>query len=174
MGYAITWIAVNGLPAAEVLHTLGLAATAERSEFPEAPITGCLLESGWYLIFINEYGHRLAAERTLGALAQKGEVVCVTVEEHVMCSAAEHWRRGVRTWAVSHDAQELIEHLAVAGVPPKEFHAIREAAYAAQDAEGSEAEVDHIFDIPLTLAEKITSFRHDGPYALEFTTLVKA
>ena len=174
MGFAITWIAVKRKSAAEVLRELQLKPTGEQQEFPEAPIAGAALPSGWYLVALNEYGHPLATEKSLARLSRDAEVVAVAIEEHVMVGGAEYWRDGQRRWGVMHDAQQAIEHLLVDGVPPPEFHRIREAAFAAQAAEGAAPEADHIFDVPLELAAQLTGYRHDKITEVAFDVLESA
>jgi hypothetical protein len=154
-----------------VLRELQLKPTGEQEEFPESRMAGATLASGWYLVALNEYGHALAAEKSLARLSREAELVTVAIEEHVMVSGVEYWRDGHRRWGVMHDAQQAIEHLVVDGVPPPELNRVREAAFAAQGAQGPAAEVDHIFDVPLELAAQLTGYRHDKMTEVRFDVL---
>ena len=76
------------------------------------------------------------------------------VEEHVMASSSELWRGGTRQWWISHEGEDGPKGLATEGDLPDCFAAIRREMEDAQLAAGGDAAgVDHIFDIPLRVAQ---------------------
>ena len=179
MGFSLSWAAVRGGTPQSVQAVLGLQGTGAHEESPESPITGAELPGGWYMVASNRDGLRLTEDAVLGRLSGVGEVVTCFVEEHVMCSMAAGWRDGRRVWSVRHDAQSDPEHLEVEGDLPAAFVAIRDRLRAEQAADGGrEADVDHLFDIPVELARSMTGYRHDedvpGMPAAAFEVLVHA
>ena len=65
-------------------------------------------------------------------------------------------------WTVTHDAGKGIQHLAVEGDVPTEFSTIKDRLQSKQkEAGGDKANVDHLFDAPVELAQSLTGFRHD-------------
>jgi hypothetical protein len=158
----MSWVAVRDGTAQAVHEALALRGTGTREETPESAITGAYLPGGWYMVASNRDGLRLTEDARLGRLSGVGEVVMCSVEEHVMCSFAAHWRDGQHVWSVYHDAQSGIESLEVKGEPPAAFAEIRDQLRAKQaDAGGQKAGVDYIFDIPVELAHSLTGYRHD-------------
>lgn len=162
MGFAISWLAVSGKEPQQVIEELGLARTGETQEFPESSTTCASLQGGWFLVFANDFDSPLVSETILSNLSTACCVVSCQVEEHVMFSSATCHKNGARAWHVAHDAQEAIYHLESNGSVPPEFNGIYAALKKKQDAAGGdEADVDYIHDVPVALAQAITSFRHD-------------
>lgn len=61
-----------------------------------------------------------------------------------------------------HDAQEGMFNLSTKGQLPSEFAGIYTSLKDKQEeADDVEADVDYIHDVPVTLAQVVTSFRHD-------------
>ena len=162
MGFSFSSLAVRGGTRESVLAILGLRGTNVHEEIPESDITGAALPSGWYLVTANRGHPAFMDDPTLKRLSQTTEVVTCFVEEHVMCSAASLWADGRQVWFVMHDAQQMIEHLETKGNLPPMFAPISERLGAEQAAAGGEnAEVDHIFDIPVEMVAQLTGYRHD-------------
>src|SRR5437879_664559 len=162
MGFSFSSLAVRGGTRESVLGTLGLRGTGAFEQIPESDITGAALPSGWYLVISNR-GHPAFMEgQTLEKLSATGEVLTWFIEEHVMCSSASAWAGGREAWSVVHASDQGIEHLEVKGDLPPMFASIRDRLRAAQQAAaGDKADVDHIFDIPVELVERLTGYRHD-------------
>jgi hypothetical protein len=161
MGFSLSWVAVNGKSAAKVQEELGLKGTGQYEEIFESPYTGFLLPKGFYLVVANE-SEELATEKVLKSLSAGCEAIACFVEEHVMVSQVALWKNGQMVWSVAHDSQKGIEHLDTCGVPPAEFASVCSQKMAAQKASGgSKAEADHVFDVPVDLAEQITGYRYD-------------
>lgn len=162
MGYSVTWFAVPAQQGESFLARLALSATGETEEFPESQIVTATLDTGWLVLWYNSYDCPFLGDRELRELSKSFEIIHCLIEEHVMASSAELWSRGGRTWLISHrgDVRPMERHHE--GLLPDCFSSIKaemEAAQAAEDAE--ECEVDHLFEIPLKVAQTITGFKHD-------------
>lgn len=179
MGYSIAWIATRGLAQDAVLDRQALRLTAAQIDYPDAPIAGKPLDSGWYLVVADRCDHRIVSPAHLASLSAGCEVVACAIEEHVMVCSAEAWTDGTQAWRVEHDAQVGVDHLSVTGTPPEALAAIKErCTLAQQGAAGESLPVDCYFEIPLELANAIVGYRHDDAAADEnsarFTVLVDA
>ena len=64
MGFSITWCAVRDGNAQRVLDQLGLSTTGEAEDVPESLISTATLDTGWRIIWYNEYGCRFSGPRT--------------------------------------------------------------------------------------------------------------
>jgi hypothetical protein len=162
MGFAISWLAVSGKAPEQVLKELQLKRTGENEDIPESLISAAQLPNNWFLVFINEFGSPLVSANSLASLSANCKVVSCQIEEHVMFSSATLYSDGAESWRIVHDAQEGMFNLSTNGQLPSEFAGIYTSLKDKQeDAGGVEANVDYIHDVPVTLAQVITSFRHD-------------
>lgn len=172
MGFAISWIACPEPHAEAVLRQLLLKTTGETEEAPDSPIAMFRTKPGWRIIWVNEYGSPLIGEDVLTKLSQKSDIILALVEEHVMASSAEQWSQGARRWRISHEGENGPVGLEIEGQPPPIFSEIRATLEKEQEeAGGKDADVDHLFDIPLKVAESITGFKHDVVLEGEFEVL---
>jgi hypothetical protein len=161
MGWSLSWLATRGKSAQAVRDELGFRATDVRRDILEADLSGAELRDGWYLI-VSRQTEQVALDSVLEHLSLGCEVVTCFLEEHAMVSSAAGWKDGRRCWAVAHDGQTGIEHLQVEGELPPTFASIRDRLRSKQQEDrGPEAEVDHIFDIPIETARAVTGYRHD-------------
>lgn len=164
MGYSITWCAVREEVADQLLSHLGLSATGETEDIPEAPFCMARLNAGWTLIWSNEYACPVLTEASAAFSAGHDLLLC-QVEEHVMASSAELWSGGRRRWWVSHEGHDGPRGLETDGELPDLFVSIRDEMENAQRAEGGDdADVDYIFEIPLKVAQALVGFKHDENY----------
>jgi hypothetical protein len=162
MGFAVSWIAISGKEPQRVLEELGLSRTGEKEEFPESEFTCASLPGPWFLVFANEFDSPITSEEALSSLSLGCKLVSCKVEEHVMFSSATCYSNGSQTWRVEHDAQQSIYHLSAAGSPPAQLDEAHAKLKQEQDnAGGANADVDFIFDVPVAVAQAITSYRHD-------------
>jgi hypothetical protein len=162
MGYSQSWLAVRGKPRASVLDALGLEGTGKREEIAESPIVGADLPGGWFLVVMDRACHRFLDEQNLRRVSAGCDIVTGDVEEHVMVSAATGWDDGHKVWSVTHNAQRGTEHLDSQGELPPAYVRIRDRLRSEQQAAGGpNAEVDHIFDVPVELAQSLTGYRYD-------------
>jgi hypothetical protein len=160
MGFSISWIAFQGKGKADVLAAIGLVDTGEAEEANEAPVSGAVLPTGWYVAFFNDYSY-VAAER-LATLSAGCSVVVCQVDEHVMASAVFVYEDGLKRCSVSQESEKGRYDLSVDGDPPEMFSALRDRLLQQQDdAGGSAADVDYVFDVPVQLAAALSGYRHD-------------
>lgn len=179
MGFAVTWCAVREEHANELLEYFALVPTVETEEIPESLISTARLDTGWRVVWYNEYGCPFLRPEHLAKVSQGCDVLMCMVEEHVMASSSELWSSGRRKWWISHEGIDGPKGLSTEGALPECFESIRNKLEEAQCAEGGEeADVDYIFDIPLEVAQAIVGFKHDEdcPHLTEghFVVLSKA
>ncbi|SRR6266567_32193 len=162
MGYAISWIAFQDKTAAEAAELLGLFPSGRLEQEPESMFCGVGLDNGWYVVVINEYGHKFVRERSLRRVSATTDVIAAVIEEHVMFSSAEAWKNGNLVWKVTHVSESGPRHLEEQGSLPAQYGSVKDRLLAAQQREDERAhEVDYVFDLPLEIAEAIAGFKHD-------------
>ena len=162
MGFSVTWVAVREENAQELLENLALSPTGETEEFPESLISSAKLDTGWRVIWYNKYGCPFLQPDKLRDLSKGHDLLMCLVEEHVMASSSELWSSGKRLWWISHEGEDGPKGLSSDGALPECFDAIRNELEEAQRADGgADAEVDHIFDVPLRVAKELVGFKHD-------------
>jgi hypothetical protein len=162
MGFSISWYAVRESGAQKLLDRLGLLPTGETEEVPESLISTAKLDTGWRIIWYNEYECPFLRPEDLGVISNDHEVLMCLVEEHVMASSSELWGGGKRKWGIAHLGEDGPKGLSVEGDLPECFASIRREMEEAQRAAGGDAAgVDHIFEIPLKVAQTLVGFQHD-------------
>jgi hypothetical protein len=175
MGESVSWVAVRGKPPARILRELGLRPSGAREPSlfylgsDEAPFAAAALSDGWYVVVANGTDY-FSAKVVMKALSQGCMAVSCFLESHVMVSTASCWTDGKPTWSVTHDTlNKGKNHLATSGSVPAAFVSILKQQRAKPTHPGppwpADVSVDHLFDIPMILAESFTGFRHDGPAA---------
>ncbi len=75
-----------------------------------------------------------------------------------MVTTAMYFDRGEMRWALTHIAEEGLDHLLVEGEPPQDYVALRDAALVAQ---ADDDQVDYMSDVPSQVAQQICGFKHD-------------
>lgn len=175
MGYAISWIAFKDKTSAQVVEMLGLSLSGEFEEIPEGKFSGTQLGTGWYVVVIDQYGHKYVRAGNLKRVSMMADVVAAMTEEHVMFTSAEAWKSGRLIWKVTHEGESGPlgpRHLEEQGSFPEQYGDIKARLLAAQQQEDpKEPEVDHICDIPLELAESIVGYKHDKALDSKFEIL---
>jgi hypothetical protein len=162
MGYAITWCAVREPNAEHFLRSLALSPTGETSEDPATLISSAKLDTGWRVLWYNEYGCPFLRPADLRRISADYDVLLCLIEEHVMASSTELWSGGGRKWWLGHNGDDGPKGLDVEGEPPDSFPAIRREMEKRQaESGGDSAEVDYIFEIPLKVAHSLVGFKHD-------------
>lgn len=162
MGFSISWYAVREGSAQKLLDRLGLSPTGETEEVPESLISTAKLDTGWRIIWYNEYECPFLRPEDLSVISNDQEVLMCLVEEHVMASSSELWTGGKRKWGIAHLGEDGPKGLSVEGDLPECFASIRREMEKAQRAAGGDAAgVDHIFEIPLKVAQTLVGFKHD-------------
>jgi hypothetical protein len=156
MGFRVLLIAVKAKEPGAIHQEYGVVPTGEREEIPESPVTGAMLPSGSYLLYIND---RIDPDnRVFALLSKNASLIACHANETVMNSYASAWVNGVEQWSVLHDAQKGSTHLETTGDPPDQMKSIQERLFAAQEASDG---VDHIFDIPIELFTLLGGMRYD-------------
>jgi len=155
MGYALSWVAVRGVPRTRVLDILEATPTGEREDIPDSDLVGVSLTTGFYVVLANgvQMDESLVAE-----LSISGEAIVCFVEEHVMTSMACSFSNGKERWRISHEAERGIEHLDASGELPPAYARIRDEQLEQQK---SDDEADFVFEVPVLVAQSLTGFRHD-------------
>lgn len=161
MGFSVSWLAVPEAEKNNALKALGLAESNERQAVPESEFVGAVLATGWYLVWFDDASPAALKPESLRALSARTELLACQIEEHSMCSTAAHWVNGIERWFVAHDAEDGLTNLEVTGSPPAALESIRIKHLQLQEGASN---VDHVFDIPLALAETLVGFRHDASY----------
>lgn len=162
MGFALSWLGVRGKSRESVLEELAFRLTGEQEDIPESPAVCAQVNTGWFVLVLNNSMDAFDDTLDIASLSKGAEVVTCMVEEHVMMSGYASWKDGTRTAIVIHDGgQQGVRHLEVENLPA-ELADIVEKAMAAQDEEDrGKADTDFIFDIPIDAAQRRTGFRHD-------------
>lgn len=164
MGASLSWLAVKGKPAAEILRELDLRPTGVAGLEGESPFVGAQSDGGWYLVVARGAEHAVLHSDVLERLSDGCDVLTCTVEEHVMFSQATGWRNGRRLWVVTHEGEQGPVGIAEEGVLPPEYPPIRDRLVARQETDGgAAAEVDWLFEIPVALVQTFVGYRHDEP-----------
>lgn len=168
MGFSISWVAFKSLSKADVLTRTGFRTTgvnspdipADRSPDASVLFAFCAFPTEWSTIFSADY--RYAAAEGLGHLSDRATVLGVQAEEHMMFSAAAVFTNGREVWRLAHGPDRGRFDLRVSGTPPREYAPIRDKLVALQKQEGGRPfGTDHVYDIPVELAQAMTGYRHD-------------
>jgi hypothetical protein len=158
VGFRVQLIAVTGKEPRVVQRDFGVTATGQREEIAESPVVGTTLPNGAYLLYINEPDRILPGDKVFARLSKGASLIACYANETMMNSSACGWTDGVERWAVSHDAQQDVEHLETSGILPPELQPISERLFAQQKGDH---DVDYIFDIPIELFAAIGGIRYD-------------
>ena len=160
MGFRISWIGSDQIARDDMLARLGLTATDEIDEANEAPFSVASLPGGWTILWSNDFA--FATADLCRDLSTDGRVLACSVHETVMASHAAMYDRGLDIWATYHNSQDGLFDLKAGGALPDAYAPIKEHQWAAQESEGGDqANVDHIFDIPVKTAEALCGYRYD-------------
>jgi hypothetical protein len=144
----------------QFMQTLGLTPTGKTEEIPESLTCIGKLDTGWRVIWHNEYGCPYLQPQDLARLSMDNDLLLCLIEEHVMASSSELWSKGKRQWWLSHEGENGPKGLEVDGHPPENYSAIRKEMEDLQLAEGGD-DADYIFEIPLAVANSLVGFKHD-------------
>ena len=172
MGYAISWIAFENKTGPQAAEMLNLSCSGEFDEVPRSLFSGTLMQTGWYVMVIDEFRRKVVSDGSLRRLSGSGRVIAAATEEHVMFSSAEEWSGGTRIWKVSHESEKGPRHLEEQGLFPEGYASIKRRLLAEQQREDAGAkEVDYVIEVPLQLAESIVGYKHDKALDARFEIL---
>jgi hypothetical protein len=158
MGISLSWIAVEALPADEVLLRLSLARTARDCTYPFKGVASHTLPKNWFLVAAGRCDHRIASSASMAALSKGCRAVACAIEEHVNFASTELWQDGTRVWHVQHQGDEDSGNMSSEGQLPQRFHELL-ATVEPDDSENLDGHFH--MDIPLLLAKELSGFRHD-------------
>jgi len=145
MGFAISWCAVREDGAEQLIQELRLTPTGKTEEFPESLSAVGKLDTGWRVIWYNDYHCPFLRPDSLSKYSIASDVLLCLVEEHTMASSSELWSGGKRKWWLSHEGENGPKGLSVAGDVPDTLAAIRKEMEDLQLAQGGDdAGVDYI------------------------------
>jgi hypothetical protein len=157
---SLSWIAVKGPSKDVVLSELGLIEVPPDVEAFHSKHAMAELPSGWLIILAKDFNY--PTPRRMAAVSAGGMALACSIDERVMYSVARLYEEGRAVWSVDHNGGEKgLYHLDVAGDPPPELAAIRARATVEQDAEGEDADVDVVFDVPTELSLALCGYRFD-------------
>lgn len=171
MNMHLNWVAAEEADGAFLLQALGLQEVGASNDGQEADYAYAPTGRGWSVVMSR--GMKLKLDKLLPRLSAEREVLAGEASDIVMSSGLQAWRAGVRLWSVSHGPEEGIEGLEIAGEPPADLIEI-ETRLAGRQAEVGQEAVDHIFDTPLELGERICGYRPDRPHAGPWILLAPA
>ncbi|WP_439636477.1 hypothetical protein [Oceanicaulis sp.] len=159
MGFNIGWIGVRSPERSDILDLLGVQDTYVHDEVNETPMSWAHLPTGWTILFFNTPDERF--EQAYTALAQTSDVIaCVALETTMDCHVLRACR-GKALWSLLYQAEQKHLGVQVGGTPPSCFQLIQQSlgeAQAVSDANGDD--VDHLFEIPLQVAEQETGYAY--------------
>ena len=162
MGFSITWFAVPEASADSFLQKLGLVRTGDTEDCPDSLISSAVMDTGWRVLWYNKYLCPFLGTEAVRELSGEHDILVCTVEEHCMDSSSALWRAGQRLWYLHHDGSGGAKGLDVDGSPPDYFPSVRADMEREQLAAGGPtADVDYLFEIPLSVAQRLTGFKHD-------------
>jgi len=107
MGFRVLLLAVTGKAPTAIHHDYSVAPTSQYEEIPESPVTGALLPSGAYLLYIND--EIVPDEVVFAKLSRNASLIACYTNESEMSSLVSSWVNGVEQWSVIHDAEQGIK-----------------------------------------------------------------
>lgn len=160
MGFTICWLAVKGGSRESVHQKLEVRPTGQFERFPSSDASAISLND-WYIIVADRDYFLELAETDFSKFSKDCEIVFCSLSEMVMISSAECWKMGKKIWSVSHIPGQKGDELKENGEFPTEYASIKNPLLSSQDSAQDKEFVDYLFEIPVKLAETVTSFRHD-------------
>lgn len=168
MRSALSWLALHSDRMPDLLAPFALHPAQGAADHTDSDFAAAALPSGWLVLWANQYEPPEFGEAMLRPLSAKGDVLLAHVEENQLSASVEFWRQGERLWRVVRNAAGF----QVDGDPPEAFLQIRAHHQQLQaEADTVGEAVDHLFEVPLALAQQLTGFRHDESQAIAFDLL---
>jgi len=160
MGASLSYLVVQGPTPQEVLRRLGLE-VRDPVPAPHAwhDLNGAELPGGWYLVLGGDDVTERVVDRVLAPLSAGCTVLAVMAFEGTMYSLAVQYRDGRQIWQLEHSPDSGVTHLDVTGSAPAELAGVHGEALRRQAAERDD--VDHVFDVPATVAAAICGYHWD-------------
>lgn len=157
MGFCVSLYAIFDRTPAEIQRELGLAPNGETEEFPDAPISGAVTNSGVYILYFND--SQAFGDDAIRAIQANSRLLACNVNETCMYSAVTGINCGHEEWSVIHDSDKGTLSLECHGDVPAAYTSIRDEQLSKQQQDSDQ--VDHIFDVPVNLFARLGGIRYD-------------
>lgn len=164
---SISWIAVEGRPAASVLETLELTDTLRPARPGDCKILGGTLPDGRFVVVFEEFWHPKIHAGWMEAVSEGCVVVGCSEYDSVNSSLAFQFRNGEMAWHVFHVLDRGDDHLEIEGKPPRSAKALLKEAKRVARQDGYDA----VFSVPAQLAREACGFGDDQLRGLALTEL---
>lgn len=164
MGYNLNWLAIDTGTAEEAVSLLGIDAGQGGEGDPVAGIECLQLPHGWTVLLFDIDAEKMPDAADFARRAKGRSIVRAEVYETVMVCSAFCFTDGKPLWSAAHDPEKGATHLEAQGTLPPDFDRLRQTALEDQAGEESEPEhlrVDHMFEVPLLLAQHVCGYKHD-------------
>jgi hypothetical protein len=159
MSFDVSWAAFHKVRKQEVLATASLQNTGQHDEANEAPFSCAELPNEWTILYANNSTYIYENIKTI---SENHAVLSVIIQDYVPTSLAAFHVRGKQVWSVYHEGNAGVLDLTLTGAVPPQTTTIRDRLLILQQREeGKVPRVDHMFDVPVELAESICGYRHD-------------
>ncbi|QDG78448.1 hypothetical protein [Labrenzia sp. PHM005] len=133
------------------------------------PVTASWIGRGrntnWTIVWLEDDSFIRKNASLIETISQKTDIIACEVNEIIMWCSAQFLSNGRTKWKVTHDGNNDDPlHLQEEGQFPEAYHSIRGEHITNQRVQddGDEYPCDHVFEIPLDLADSYLNFRHDG------------
>jgi hypothetical protein len=158
MGFRVQLILVQDKTSQEIHRDYKVIPTGKFVDVTDQPVLGATLDSGRYLLFIND---EIEPDRyVLREISKNASLLCCYVNETVMVSYVSFWSNGYEEWFVLHDNNQGVQHLEAEGNLPHELQPIQDRLFTMQ-AQDESGQVDYIFDVPVELFAALGGIRYN-------------
>lgn len=163
MGFRCRWIAVRGRDRDDVLARLKCVVTTQHDEAVYDTGLYALDVNGWVFVIGDGWDYMdLVKREQASLLSNRGEALFFYTDDSAMAAELTAFAAGQQTWSIVYDGSQDERVPRLDGdVPTAVKTALAAARKEQAAATGDDADVDHIYDVPPTVALELTGFRHD-------------
>ncbi|MEL7343357.1 MAG: hypothetical protein AAFN59_00670 [Pseudomonadota bacterium] len=164
MGFRISYICAD-LPVLDLVKGMGLVLSGKANEMPSGDdFWAARLKSDTSLLWCEDELYGFDRQRLLLALSMRTRVVNCIINETVMASTAQCFEGGELVWQLHWQGDEELtrEQLTIEGTPPAILEQILKENAEDQAEFEEEEDFEDCFEVPVTLAERLTGFRYDA------------
>lgn len=130
--------------------------TGESGEFFDFQFSGTELANGWMIIWSED--QELFDPPYASSLSNNFPLITCWVNETVMHSRSIYFKDGQEKWMILHEGDVDNFHIEYRGTPASDLETLIVDARLAQT---NDPDVDYMFDVPLVVAQRLCSFKHD-------------
>ncbi len=163
MGFRVSWIAVQGISADELLRGAGRERTKKRDAIPD--VGWYLLElpaetSAWTFLIADGRDNYRDLERAYAkSLSENNrETLFFRCNETLMSSDFRCYRNGEEAWSVIYKSSDETKQPLIGGEPPDVVH---ERLARLKSLQTQDAGADYLYDLTAEIGLQLTGFRHD-------------